>query len=208
MSSTFSDMVLQDPSDTSYAPSSNTQPSSQESTSGSSSANGNGRGWSGKKWLVNESQLLKLFKLCTTCGSEIVERKVIGHSSQIRIQWGCLNSHSGVWASCPDTRGIPENNLLISAAIFFTGTTHTTIKDWAELLRLPIPKETQFYATQSTYVIPVIQQAYTEQHERIMERLIQPSPSGQKIELCGDARCDSPAKAEFYYIASHCNIPV
>lgn len=203
MSSTFSEMVLRDPSDTSYGPSSNTQPSS---LSGSSSANGNGRGWSGKKWLVNESQLLTLFKLCTTCGSEIVERKVITHSSQIRIQWGCLNSHSGIWASCPDNRGISENNLLISAAIFLTGTTHTTIKDWAELLRLPVPKPTQFYAAQSTYIIPVIQQAYSEQHERIMERLIHLSASGQKIELCGDGRCDSPGKAEFYCIASQCNI--
>ena len=127
------------------------------------------------------------------------------HSSQIRIQWGSLNSHSVVQASCPDTRGIPEKNLLIR---FVTGTTHTTIKDWTELLHLPVPKETQFDATQSTYVIPTIQQAYAEPHERIMEHLIELSTSRQKIELCWDARCDNPGKAEFYYIASHCNIPV
>ncbi|CAM4286793.1 unnamed protein product [Leuciscus chuanchicus] len=91
-----------------------------------------------------------------------------------------------------------ENNLLISASTFFTGTTHTTISDWAELLHTPIPKKTQYYSMQSIYLIPVIQQAYRDQHEKLMERLVQLSASGHKVELCGDARSDSPGFSSKY----------
>lgn len=158
MSTSFREMSLEAKSDTSYAPSSDTPPSSQESCSGSgsASANGHGREWSERKWLVNESSLLKLFKVCSICGSAIVEKKSIPKSSQIQIQWGCLNGHSGMWSSCPDIRGMARNSLLISAATLFSGTTHTTIMDWAGLLRAPIPQKTHYYAIQSTYLIPVI----------------------------------------------------
>ncbi|XP_031136838.2 uncharacterized protein LOC116037199 [Sander lucioperca] len=198
MSTSLGEMAVQDPSDTSYAISSDTPPSSKESFSDSASASGNGKGWSERKWLVNESKLLELFALCRTCGSAIEDKTIITQSSQIRVQWNCINEHSGTWSSCPDIRGMPASNLIISAATFFTGTTHTTIMDWAELLHTSIPKKTQFYALQSSYLIPVIQEAYQTQHEQIIKRLIEHSNSGQKVELCGDARCDSPGFSAKY----------
>lgn len=47
---------------------------------------------------------------------------------------------------------------------------------------------------QYVYLIAVIQQAYRDQHEKVMERLVQLCASGKKVELCGDARSDSPGK--------------
>lgn len=47
---------------------------------------------------------------------------------------------------------------------------------------------------QSVYLIPVIQQAYSDQHEKLMERLMLLCASGKKVELCGDAKSDSPGK--------------
>ncbi|CAM4530108.1 unnamed protein product [Leuciscus chuanchicus] len=174
-------------------------PSSHTPTSSSGSGSGSGKEPEHeRKWIVNESRLLELFNTCKTCGSAVENKRIVTHGSQIRVLWTCLNDHPGSWASCPDIRGMAENNLLISASTFFTGTTHTTISDWAELLHTPIPKKTQYYSMQSIYLIPVIQQAYRDQHEKFMERLVQLSASGHKVELCGDARSDSPGFSSKY----------
>jgi len=55
---------------------------------------------------------------------------------------------------------------------------------------------------QSVYLIPVIQQGYIDKHEKLIERLVQLCASGQKVELCGDARSDSPGK-HFAGIVNH-----
>ncbi|KAF1381248.1 hypothetical protein PFLUV_G00151640 [Perca fluviatilis] len=44
----------------------------------------------------------------------------------------------------------------------------------------------------------IIQEAYQTQHEQIIKRLVEHSNSGQKVELCGDARCDSPGFSAKY----------
>ncbi|XP_077065543.1 uncharacterized protein LOC143718343 [Siphateles boraxobius] len=51
---------------------------------------------------------------------------------------------------------------------------------------------------QSVYLIPVINQAYMDKHEKLMERLVQLCASGHKVELCGDARSDSPGFSSKY----------
>ncbi|XP_078020968.1 uncharacterized protein LOC117272855 [Epinephelus lanceolatus] len=91
-----------------------------------------------------------------------------------------------------------ENNLLISSATVFTGGTYSDMADRAQLLNLHIPRQTQFYAIQSIYLIPVILYAYREQHDKLTEHLTQERASGRKIELCGDARCDSPGFSSKY----------
>ena len=87
-----------------------------------------------------------------------------------------------------------RNNLLTSAAILFTGATYADIRDWAFLLKLQIPGKTQFYSVQSKYLIPVINHAYKNQQDQVIERLKQLADTEEKIALAGDARCDSPGK--------------
>ena len=133
--------------------------------------------------MVDESNLLELFKTCHTCGTAIEEKRMVAQASQLKIYWTCLRGHSGEWASCPDQRDIGRNNLLLCAATLFTGATYTDIKDWADLMKIPIPGKTRYYLIQSKYLIPVINNAYKDQQEKIMERLIQLSASGEKIFL-------------------------
>lgn len=132
---------------------------------------------------------MELFQRCNQCGCVISAKKVTSRGSQIKIDWSCLNGHSDKWASCPDVRGMAENNLLFCAATIFTGATYTSIAEWAKLMNVEIPKPTQFYSIQSTYLVPVIQYAYKDQHDKILVRL---RGIGKSVDLCGDARCDSP----------------
>lgn len=196
LSVSFGEMEMEDPADFSFQPSSDTSPSSHGSGSGSASDQGITNGWSGRKWIVDESNLLELFKTCHMCGTIIEDKRMVTIGSQLKIYWSCLHGHSGEWASCPNERNMGRNNLLTCAAILFSGSTYTVIKDWADLMNIQIPGKTQYYKIQSTFLIPVINNAYKEQQQKIMDRLIQLSASGEKIELCGDARCDSPGKQD------------
>lgn len=193
MSISFGELELHDP-DKSFVPLSNTSPSSTGTGSGSRSSSNGADGWAGRKWVVDEAKLMELFRTCHQCGAAIEDKRVITQASQIRIHWACLNDHSGQWSSCPDQRNMGRNSLLICGAILFTGATYTDLKDWAELINLQIPSETQFYSIQTKYLIPVINQAYKDQQEQLIEQVTQVCASGKKAELCGDARCDSPGK--------------
>ncbi len=193
VSMSFRDLSV-DPADTSFIPPSSGSPSSTGTTSESASSIGDtATGWAERKWLVNKSHLLQLFKTCPECNSLIKETTITIKGSQIKIQWNC-GKHFGDWQSCPDRRGMPENNLQICAATFFTGSTFTDIADWASLLNIQIPQKTHFYNIQTTYVLPTIQCTYQDKRDKIISRLHEESQSGKQHKLCGDARCDSPGK--------------
>uniref|UniRef100_A0A671XXM4 THAP-type domain-containing protein n=1 Tax=Sparus aurata TaxID=8175 RepID=A0A671XXM4_SPAAU len=64
---------------------------SSTSSSGSTSSLGTGSGWAERKWLVDETKLLELFKTCSQCGTAIDEKKTSSHGE-----------------SCPDQRKCPE----------------------------------------------------------------------------------------------------
>ncbi|XP_057693123.1 uncharacterized protein LOC130916425 isoform X1 [Corythoichthys intestinalis] len=155
--------------------------------------------WKEPKWIVNESKLMELFKTCHQCGVFIAEedRKVTTSGTRIHIEWSCLNNHYGDWESCPQVRGMPENDLLVASSILFVGSTFTEISDWAELINIQIPRKTTFYSLQSTYLIPVIEHAYQEHHEDIMRRMKLLSLGGG-ISIRGDGRSDCPGFSAKY----------
>lgn len=74
-----------------------------------SSESGEMRTLQESKWLVNQSRLMQLFKNCNECGGKLVEPRVASTGNQVRIKWECVNGHGGLWTSCPDVHGIPEN---------------------------------------------------------------------------------------------------
>lgn len=136
-----------------------------------------------RRWIVNEPQLLQLFVDCHQCCVD--DQKLISSGSKIRIEWNCLAGHSGVWQSCPDVRGMPENNILSSAAILFTGTTETEISEWAEVLKLQLPKKTAYYSVQSAYLMPVVHEAYTEMQEELLTYMREILSAGKSLMSVG-----------------------
>uniref|UniRef100_A0A8C2FEU5 Uncharacterized protein n=1 Tax=Cyprinus carpio TaxID=7962 RepID=A0A8C2FEU5_CYPCA len=180
-----------DPADISFVPLS----SPSTSTTGSSaSLSGPHRRWKERKWMVNESKLMELFRKCTICGVVMCDlnQNIKTFASRIQITWKCNNGHTGEWESCPNTRGMAENNLLSAAATLFTGATYTDIADWAGLLNLQLPQKSAFYTIQSSYLIPVISEAYKKQESIIKARLICQTLDGESVHVCGDGRSDSP----------------
>uniref|UniRef100_A0A671R2P9 THAP-type domain-containing protein n=1 Tax=Sinocyclocheilus anshuiensis TaxID=1608454 RepID=A0A671R2P9_9TELE len=127
-----------DKKDTSFVPPSSTStstPTSEEDTETEM--------WKETKWIVNESNMVDLFKRCQEW-------------SLLQVKWECEKGHKGHWNSCADVRGMPLNNLLVSSSVLFTGATYSDIADWAALMNLQVPKKTTYYAVQSSYLIPVV----------------------------------------------------
>ena len=141
---------------------------------------------------MDEAKLMELFKTCHQCGTAIKEQTTTQHGSQIKMNWTCQQGHSGEWESGPDQRQMGCNNILTCAAILFTGATFTDIKDWAQHVNLQLPSKSQYYAIQSKYLIPAVNDAYNAQIDKNIEHVRELSASGQKVDLGGDARCDSP----------------
>ncbi|XP_050974514.1 uncharacterized protein LOC127170539 isoform X1 [Labeo rohita] len=165
-----------DPADASFAP----------ITSSSTSTTGSTGGWKERKWIVNESKLMELFQKCSTCLAVMSEadRTIRTIGSRITVSWKCINGHTGHWESCPNTRGMPENNLLAAPATLFTGPT--------------FDKKTTHCNIQTSYLIPVIKAAYKKQEDIIKAQLICQTRDGEGVQLCGDGRSDSPGHSCSY----------
>lgn len=186
-----------DPADSSFVP--ETSPSTS-ATGSSTSLSGQPSGWKERKWIVNESKLMELFQTCPSCASPMCDvNQTVSHcGSRIKIKWQCNNGHKGQWDSCPEVRGMPENNIVTQAAVVFTGATYTDIADWARLVNLQLPQKSWFNVFQGAYLLPVIEEAYVTQEDIVKARLICQTADGERVDLCGDGRSDSPGHSSKY----------
>uniref|UniRef100_A0A673J966 Zgc:158320 n=1 Tax=Sinocyclocheilus rhinocerous TaxID=307959 RepID=A0A673J966_9TELE len=59
--------------------------------------------WKERKWIVNESTLMNLFRRCQECGALITKKQQqVTSGSLISIYWECEQRHKGQWNSCAD----------------------------------------------------------------------------------------------------------
>lgn len=99
------------------------------------------------------------------------KKKNTTSGSLISVLWECEQGQKWQWNSCPDVRGIPSNNLLVSVGTVITGSTYAGISEWAAVLNLQVPHKTTFYAIQSSYLIPAIDEVFKEQQTALLEHL-------------------------------------
>ena len=152
---------------------------------------------SDRKFIVFEGQLDKLLKHCPDCGAPVEEadRKVTGSLLSVKTQ--CMNGHNVIWDSQPTFgRGMVKTgygNLLLAAAILFSGGIYSTFSLWASLLNLAFFGKSTFFKIQRDILCPVINLAWSLQVDA-MHFLCQ----GQQMKVIGDARCDSPGYSAKY----------
>ena len=106
----------------------------------------------------------------------------------------CLSGHVNSWQTQPILNGMSAGNLLLSAAILFSGLTYTKFAHLCEILNLAIMKERTFHTVQSNYLFPVVNRTWDD-HQRELYRKYR----GQRLAISGDGRCDSPG-----YSAKYC----
>ena len=141
-----------------------------------------------RKFLVFESCLKLLLKVCSKCGGTIFESTETTSGSMFSVKMLCVNNHLTCWNSQPLIKNIAAGNLLSSAAILFSGNTFSRIAQFASFLNLKFFSHTTFYNIQNKYLFPVVNKAWKEERSSVLDEVKSNGP----VNLIGDGRCDSP----------------
>ena len=141
--------------------------------------------------------MLSLFSQCCKCGLE-VELKTSIRGTLLVVNGSCPHGHDVHWQSQPTVRNMAAGNLLLPAAILFSGLTYTSFANMAGILNVPMISESYFYRIQKSYLYPVIHSAYLLQQQAVLVFL-----RDEGLHLSGDGRCDSPG-----YSAKYCTYSI
>ena len=99
----------------------------------------------------------------------VVHPSTIG--TLLTIKHLCLNGHDTRWNSQPFVNQTPAGNLLISAAILFSGNSFSKINEFSSFLSLQFISETKFYEFQKQDLWPIINKTWCTEQEKIIENL-------------------------------------
>ncbi|XP_068759638.1 uncharacterized protein [Montipora capricornis] len=110
------------------------------------------------------------------------------------VKLTCHSGHTRTWEFLPVVKRKPLGNLLLTAAILFTGNTFISISNLASCVNLQIFCESVFYDTQKKYLFPAVNEAWEAESNRQIDTLT----SKAVVNLEGDGRCDSPGHCARY----------
>jgi len=122
------------------------------------------------KYIVFGSELEKLFKRChfhSSCtGVVSFQKRFTG--IMVTYVTSCSNDHDFVWHSQPLLNRVPLGNLLLSAAVLYTGNTYTTLAEIFECFNLQMFCARTFYDMQGIWLFPTIKSMWKDQQKRIL----------------------------------------
>lgn len=152
-----------------------------------------------EKFVVFESMLDQLFTRvrCDKCFLPVsnVSRSKLGTSIHCKLY--CPDKHLILdWKSQPLIGKLPLYNLLISAAIFFSGSTYETFRKPVSYTGLNFVNSNTFYNIQRTLVIPAVKEKF-DICIKVAREEAKLSGADSKVIL-GDGRFDSPGKSAKY----------
>ena len=120
--------------------------------------------------------------------------KVIG--TLIHITQKCSScSFIRFWQSQPYINKMPAGNLLLSAAILFSGAMISQTLRIFEILKMECFSRVTFHKHQKNYLIPVVIKKWKEEQEHVIQSL---SGFDRGLVLSGDGRSDSPGHCAIY----------
>ena len=112
----------------------------------------------------------------------------------ITVKISCMSGHTVTWESQPRVKGTAAGNLLIIAAIVFSGNTYKHTADFAKHLNLQFVCSSSYYRIQKNFIFPVVQKAWKKNQAEVVKQLKQ----SKSVDLCGDGRCDSTGHSAKY----------
>ena len=142
-----------------------------------------------KKFVVFEECLMALFKKCRNCQAEgtNVKTRVLGTFLTVTQHCSnCLFTFS--WDSQPMIRSIPAGNILLSAAILFSGVLPTKVMRMLRFYECVSISEATYFAHQSKFLQPSIFTVWNQNQALLFKEL----RKEKRPLIIGDGRADSP----------------
>ena len=102
------------------------------------------------------------------------------------------NSHRRTWRNQPSHQRLPLGNLLLSAAILFSGSSPVKVINTLKFLKVQIFCLRTFFQIQTCYLIPAVDYVWSKEREEVLDSISGP------VSVGGDARCCSPGHTAKY----------
>lgn len=134
--------------------------------------------------------------MCPSCCEPTSDEisKVVG--TLICITQQCHNcGYKRVWQSQPYINYMPAGNLLLSAAILFSGAMISQSLRIFEMLNLQCFSRATYHKHQKNYLIPVVIKKWKEEQNHVISKI---SELVGGLTLSGDGRSDSPGHCAKY----------
>lgn len=141
------------------------------------------------KYVVFEDNLMSLFQQCPMCGlhteSEITQRQ----GSYIAVRQDCLCGYQRRWESQPRIGATPAGNVLMCAALLFSGCSASKIFRMFSFFNLVTVTLDTFWEHQKKFLWPAIDRVWTSYQSKVHESI---RARGGRVIVAGDGRADSP----------------
>ena len=112
------------------------------------------------KFLVFWSCLASLFQFCFACFHQVTITRVIKRATLLVVHTKCPNKHIHKWQSQPTINGSGARNMLLSAAILFSGNTYVQISEMFNMLKVEMFSEPMYYKIQKAVLFPKLNTVY------------------------------------------------
>jgi len=148
------------------------------------------------KFMVFKSSLMELFKQYTSCHNECIGEVAYQKGTFVAVKqmWShCV--HRRVWRSQPHIKDTPAGNILLSAAILFSGATPAKNFQMLGHMWVACISDRTFYYHQSQYLQPAVVSVWETQQQKL---LAQCRSRGTPLSIGGDGRADSPGHSAKY----------
>ena len=139
------------------------------------------------------SHLLSLFTSCGSCHQLCTGEVAQQMGTFISIRQTCSHcGHIWLWNSQPFIKNQPAGNILLSAAILFSGSTPTKVLHFLKCLRVACITDRTFYLHQTQYLEPSVLSVWSSKQQQLISTCTLP------ITIGGDGRANSPGHSAKY----------
>ena len=143
--------------------------------------------------MVFRNHLLSLFTECRSCHQYCVGEvtQQMGTFISIKQEYHHCR-HKWKWNSQSFIKNVPAGNILLSAAILFSGSTPTKSLCLVKCLEMACIAERTFYYHQTNYLTPSVIHVRKHSQQALLSKCISP------VIIGGDGRADSPDHSAKY----------
>ena len=136
---------------------------------------------------------MSLFTACRSCHQLCTGEVAQQMGTFISIRQACSHcGHVWMWNSQPFIKNKPAGNILLSAAILFSGSTPTKALHFLNCLHVACITDRTFYLHQRQYLEPSVQAVWNHKQQQLLSACELP------LIIGGDGRADSPGHSAKY----------
>ncbi|KAK3107593.1 hypothetical protein FSP39_017919 [Pinctada imbricata] len=149
-----------------------------------------------RKFIVFESNLMELFHTCPQCTKPVAAEIQYVNGTMVKINQECGScSFERSWFSQPSTGGKPICNLLMSAAILFSGSSPSKALKLFQFMNVAAISFNTYISHQRYFLYPAIGFMWQKYIDRYHNDVLL---TDQTVNLAGDGRADSPGHSAKY----------